>query len=531
MSNPAATPLRLLLADDSAHDAELILEELRGAGFAPRMTRVQCAADFEHALRQGAWDVVLADFNMPEFGGLEALKIHQGVADDVPFLLVSGTIGEEVAVSAMIAGARDYVLKDNLTRLGPAVRRELREISERKAAEENRRALEAQLRQAQKMEAVGTLAGGIAHDFNNILTAIFGYVQLAELELQPDHPARAHLAGVLRGSERARDLIRQILTFSRRREQQRAIVRPEPIVREALRLLRASLPATIEFDLDLDVDAPAVLCDSTQLHQVIMNLGTNAAHAMRERGGRLTVTLREMEPGPAVAHSHRQFSRRSPVCLTVSDTGVGMDAATRDRMFEPFFTTKSTGTGTGLGLAVVHGIVQDHDGAIVCDSTPGAGTTFRIYLPTVDVEGLQAIEVPSDLPRGQGERVLVIDDEESVVTIAARMLNSLGYQPVTFIDSQAALESLLAAPGDFEVVLSDLTMSRVTGVDLAREALALRPDLPIVITTGFMNSRDVETARSLGVTRFLEKPFTLASVAECLHQAVDPAAVDCPASH
>ncbi|HEX2101144.1 MAG TPA: PAS domain S-box protein, partial [Candidatus Synoicihabitans sp.] len=559
------TPIRLLLVEDSDDDAQLVLRELRRSGYEPTTTRVDRAEPFADALREGTWDIILADFNLPTFSGLEALEIYQASGLDIPFLLVSGTVGEETAVSAMIAGAHDYVLKDNLTRLGPAVTRELREyhirrgrredhrrvvaserrfttifgsspvatiitdvddglildlnpaaltltgwrrehvigrstthlglwrdqaehrrvvsaaldagpghsvertitppgrnpltvlasfalieldghgrlllmmqdITARKAAEETlreseeryrllienshdlvaeldvegrflyaspqytgttgyssaqllgtraldyvhpqdraamqahleqmeesatvryrfrhhngswlsfesggrafvrsggerravlitrdlseqlradeaRKALEAQLREAQKMEAIGTLAGGIAHDFNNILTGIFGYVQLAEMETAADHPARSYLAGIMRSSERARDLVAQILTFSRRREQQRSVGRLAPIVHDALRLLRASLPATIEFRVDLDAQCPPVLCDSTQLHQVVMNLGTNAAYAMRERNGVLTVKLATCRADPSVVVSHPQLCRGPVVCL------------------------------------------------------------------------------------------------------------------------------------------------------------------------------------------------------------------------
>jgi PAS domain S-box-containing protein len=648
MSN---TP-RLLLVEDSEHDALLILAELRRCGFEPLTTRVENAEEFQRALTAATWDLILADYNLPSFSGLEALDIFQRSGRDIPFLLVSGTVGEEVAVTAMRAGANDYVLKDNLTRLGPAVTRELRDcevrrgrredhqrlvaserrfttifknspvaivitevddgtiidlnaaalvmtglkrdeiigrsmvelgawldaeegtelvqaalaagpghaierpirtptrgtltvlasfslieldgvsrllvmmqdITDRKAAEEDRRELEMQLRQAQKMEAIGTLAGGIAHDFNNILTAIFGYVQLAELEIPPTHPARAYLEGIMRGSERARDLVSQIVTFSRRREQQRTIARLGPVVHDALRLLRASLPATIEFRTEIDLETPPVLCDATQLHQIVMNLGANAAYAMRPRGGVLTVSLNEAEPDSAVVASHPQLGRRRPVCLTISDTGMGMDSVTRDRIFEPFFTTKPVGEGSGLGLAVVHGIVQTHEGAIVCASEPGAGTTFRIYFPPVDIDGIEAPLASAELPQGQGERVLLVDDEEAVVAIASRMLERLGYRPTVFSDSRVALEQLLCTPEAFDVVLTDLTMAGVTGVDLAREARGVRPKLPVIITTGFMNARDIDSARVLGVQLFLEKPFVLSALADCMHQALHPPA-------
>jgi PAS domain S-box-containing protein len=397
-----------------------------------------------------------------------------------------------------------------------------RDRTEQVRADATRRALEMQLRQAQKMEAIGTLAGGIAHDFNNILTGIFGYIQLAGFDLPPDHPIRPYLEGVMRGSERARDLVAQILTFSRRREQQRTVARLGPVVSDALRLLRASLPSTIEFRTTIDSDTPPVLCDATQVHQVLMNLGTNAAYAMRDRGGVLTVTLRVAEAEPAVAASHPQFKHRPPVCLAISDTGIGMDATTKDRLFEPFFTTKPIGDGSGLGLAVVHGIVQSHEGAIICESQPGEGTSFRVYFPTVDLEGMEAPSVPAQLPRGAGERVMLVDDEEAVVAIATRMLERLGYRTIPYTDARRALDHVLQDPHAFDLVLTDLTMPGVTGVELARQAKAVRPGLPVVITTGFMRAREIDSARALGVVEFLEKPFVLSALAECLFRALHP---------
>ncbi len=399
-----------------------------------------------------------------------------------------------------------------------------RDITATIKASADRQALEQQLRQAQKMEAIGTLAGGIAHDFNNILTAIFGYLQLVQLEMPDDSPIREELVGALEASERARDLVSQILTFSRRREQQRALGKIAPIIHDALRLLRASLPATIDFKVEIDESAPPVLCDGTQLHQVIMNLGTNAGYAMNQHGGVLTLRLTQGQAEPALFDSYPQLANRQTLCLSISDTGVGMDAATRERIFEPFFTTKPSNEGTGLGLAVVHGIVQDHDGAIICESEPGAGTCFRIYFPTVDPASLDVVATPHDLPKGSGQRVLLVDDEESVVNIGSRMIKRLGYEVESFTISGEALERFTRTPQDFDIVVTDLTMGGATGVDIARRVFELRPGLPLVIATGFMNARDVDTARALGVKWFLEKPFSFHGLATHLQKALQHAA-------
>jgi CheY-like chemotaxis protein len=234
----------------------------------------------------------------------------------------------------------------------------------------------------------------------------------------------------------------------------------------------------------------------------------------------LTLRLTQGGADPSLHQSYPQLGNRQTLCLSVSDTGIGMDAATRERVFEPFFTTKSGSEGTGLGLAVVHGIVQDHDGAITCESEPGIGTSFRVYFPTVDPAGLEIATTPSELPRGHGERVLMVDDEESVVTIGSRMVKRLGYEVVTFTDSVKALEHFTQSPRDFDIVVSDLTMGGATGVDIARRVFELRPELPLIIATGFMNARDIDTARALGVKWFLEKPFSFQGLAEHLAKAL-----------
>jgi PAS domain S-box-containing protein len=764
------TPLRLLLVEDSESDADLLLLELRRAGFTVQMTRVDDATAFIDALNRGdLWDLIIADYNLPSFDGLQALEIYQRYNRDAPFFLISGTVGEEVAVTAMKAGAHDYLIKDNLVRLGAAVRRELRDaelrresqrehlkfleseqrfaeifrnspvpimvtrfedgtildinqaltdllgftredaigkpvpqfgawssmeerqafiaeivatgrarslertiptrqggtativvyfntieldgerrlvvtmldisarkqaeqtlreseerfrllvessnelilevamdgtilyaspnhtaivgrrpeemvgrsvfehvhpddlptvvqrfrtrdangtfrnrfadgswhwleasgrsfrlasgeergvvvsrdVTERIRAEETRKRLEEQLRQAQKLEALGTLAGGIAHDFNNILTAIIAFTDLARMEIARPSEVLSHLAEVRLASDRARDLVKQILAFSRKQKHERQSTRLQDVVREALKLLRSTLPSTIEIDARIDESAPTVLADLSQVHQVLMNLGTNAAHAMRDRTGRLGVVL-------DVAEAREQLLERIPeltpgryVHVAVSDSGCGMGPETLKRIFEPFFTTKAPGEGTGLGLAVCHGIMRDHDGAITVRSRVGEGTTFDLYFPAHVEEPAAAKAARDEMPLGRGERLLVIDDEKAICASMKSILTRLGYVVTESSDPVAAVERFRADPQAFDLVLTDLTMPRMTGIDVARAVLEMRPGMPVLMASGFSASWTPESVRALGICDLVAKPVSLPVLAMSLRAALD----------
>jgi CheY-like chemotaxis protein len=346
-----------------------------------------------------------------------------------------------------------------------------------------------------------------------------GNLQLAELDLPPDHPVLPLVQEADKASRRARDLVSQILTFSQHQEQNREATVLAPVIEEALRLLRASIPATITIRTDVPMDCPPVLCDVSQIHQVIMNLGVNAASAMRDQGGVLEVTLRHCAPAPAWLERHSQLGARHTVHLTVRDTGCGMSAAVLERIFEPFFTTKPPGEGTGLGLAMVHGIVRSHDGAIVVESNPGAGTTFHLFFPdaaTMAFAGLDAGESPtaphpaSAGVRGRGERILVVDDEPTVLQVATAILERQGYDPQPFSRAPDALAAFAREPESYTAVVTDLTMPEMTGLQLAREILALSPDTPVIIASGYLEGDPMREAHESGVTRFIRKPFDLA---------------------
>lgn len=640
-------PLQLLIVEDDENDAELIARNLRRDGFHLEFERVFEEAAFRAALSSRAWNLIIADYSQPSFNGLRALQIYAEHNIDIPFIIISGTVGEEVAVEAMRAGAHDYLLKDKLVRLGPLVRRELRDaqsradrrraeaalreseerfrmlvenisdllmevgsngdiryaspnhlsvlgypaeemlgrnfssfvhpedrskweelltkgtetvvgyrafdrrqalrwfessgkpsrtfsgeerivvitrdVTERMQAQTRQSQLEAQLRQSQKMEAIGTLAGGIAHDFNNLLTGIIGNIQLAQLEAPPGQLIAQPLGDALSASYRARDLVGQILTFSRRHDQKRTPGDLGIIVSEAVRLLRASLPPTVSIQTRLGEGCSKVLCESTQIHQIIMNLGTNAAHAMRESGGTLSVAVDTVTIDAALRARYPQLSEGPSVRLTVADTGAGIPADILERIFEPFFTTKPVGEGTGLGLAVVHGIIQSHDAAVTVDSVLGRGTTFRIYFPPIQAKEMSSTPPHDSVPRGNGETVFLVDDETGVASLGTRMLEKLNYKPVAFTQAADALAAIRRDPQAVRILITDLAMPGLSGLDLARNLLELNPKAVVIVSTGMMRALDRDHAAAIGIRFSIQKPFTFADFANTLAKAVKSA--------
>ena len=383
-----------------------------------------------------------------------------------------------------------------------------------------RKELEEQFRQAQKMEAVGTLAGGIAHDFNNILTSIHGYTELAQMTLGDNPEVRGHLDAVLQASSRAADLVRQILTFSRQQRPERLQIPLGPVVDETLKLLRATLPATIKFDAVLATDAPPVLADASQIHQILMNLGTNAWHAMKDRAGRLQVKLERYVVDEAEAAAQPRLKPGLYARVSVSDTGCGMDPSTLRRIFEPFFTTKLSGEGTGLGLAVVHGIMDSHDGAITVYSQPGEGTVFHLYFPAQAGDPAAAAAKEGAVPRGHGERILFVDDEELLAQLGRKMLVALGYEVEVATDPEVALAMVKGDPERFALVITDQTMPGMNGVALASQLRQIRPGLPIILTTGYSLSLTPERLEAAGVRQLLLKPSTGRSLGTAVHAAL-----------
>jgi PAS domain S-box-containing protein len=381
--------------------------------------------------------------------------------------------------------------------------------------------LEEQLRQSQKMEAIGTLAGGIAHDFNNILAAILGYSELAMMDVPKDSITAGRLHHVISSCDRARSLVKQILTFSRKSQQEARPFRISSIIKEVIKLLRASLPSTIEIRQDIrDTDA-VVRADPTQLHQLIINLCTNSAQAMEESGGILTISQQVCIRTTDNMAGCYDLPPGAYVQLTVQDTGPGIAPDIKERIFEPFFTTKAVGKGTGMGLAVAHGIVKSYDGCIHVDSEPGTGAAFHVLLPRIDEEPPEAAaHQPAEIPRGSGT-ILFVDDEETVMQIGQNMLESLGYTVFSASSSTKAIELFSDDPGLFDCVVTDMTMPHIRGDELAIRLLALRPELPIILCTGFSEKISEEQALEMGIRAFLSKPFSMQDLGLALQKALD----------
>ena len=478
------------------------------------------------ASRQGGWRMPAAEyvrkFIAPEDAELVTGEIAKATATSDPnftrqlehgFIRADGSRGAMLMHFAIVQDAAGRTTKIYGVK---------QDITDQKEIEQHRNKLEEQLRQAQKMEALGTLAGGIAHDFNNILTGIIGNLQLVEMDLPRNHPAQNALQNAGKAGRRARDLVARILAFGRRGPSDRVLTPLGPVVLEALQLLRASIPTSIEIRTAIAEDCQPVLCDVAQIHQVIMNLGTNAAYAMRERGGVLSVALQPVSPGPALRENHPQVRADHTTCLSLHDTGAGMDAAVLHRVFEPFFTTKRPGEGTGLGLTMVYGIMQNHSGAIVVESTVGEGTTIHLYFPAnsspVPETSTPSSEPPFPIssPFGLGRRIVLVDDDDDVLKVGHGLLQRLGFLPEAFASPVSALDAFRAAPADFAGVITDLTMPGMSGLELARQMGLIRPGVPLVLASGYLHGDAQEEMHRLGLRHFVRKPFTLHELARHL---------------
>jgi signal transduction histidine kinase/CheY-like chemotaxis protein len=406
-----------------------------------------------------------------------------------------------------------------LARANDELRREI-EAHQRLAWE--KQALEGQLHQAQKIEAIGTLAGGIAHDFNNIIAAILGHCELALMQLADPKEAEICLAEVLNASHRARDLVAQILAFSRQGESELKPLKISMTVKEAMRLLKATLPSSITIQLHISAAQSIVVADATQIHQIVINLCTNAAHAVEPQGGTLMVTLEDMDVEQEQLSDlgyPNQLEAGSYVCLCVSDTGHGIPEHLMERIFDPYFTTKAKGVGTGLGLAVVRGIVQNHGGIIDVRSEVPRGTTFMVYLPRVKSLELPELHQLQFLAQGN-ERILLVDDEDGLAELGAKLLTALGYRVTAYTSPEEALAAFRDHSNDFDLLITDMVMPKINGETLARQILSLRADLPVIVYTGFSDQIPAERIKQMGVKTVLRKPITIHSLSQAIRKVL-----------
>ena len=416
---------------------------------------------------------------------------------DLRLVHVIGTIIGILNVRGQIVEIRGYLL----------------DITERKRLEE-------QLRIAQKMEAIGTLAGGIAHDFNNILGVITGYAEIILESTDKGSTLERRLKEILGACRRAKDLINQILNFSRQGSREKKALRVSPLIKETVKLLRTSLPASIEIRQNIMTANDTVMADPSQVHQILLNLCTNAAHAMRERGGMLEISLAEVHLDEGTVAKSPGLSAGAYVVITVTDTGYGISKSIQEKIFDPFFTTKKPGEGTGMGLAVVHGIVKQHGGVVYVQSEEGKGAAFQVLLPQTGLmDEAASDEEELGLPMGEG-RILFVDDEMALVDIGREMLESLGYEVVARTSSVEALEAFRFQPDKFELILTDQNMPNLTGMELAEKALQVRPDVPIILCTGFSEIVSYSKVRDLGIKEIIMKPILKRQLAESLHKAL-----------
>jgi len=487
-------------------DGELINEWVTGAfigitGFTKEEVRLR-----------GGWENLIYqdDISIP-LGQLKALQNNQSTTVEYRIVTKNGDVH----------WMRDHArpVWDNMQGRLSHIFGAVQDITEQKRAEDEKIKLESQLGQAQKMEAIGTLAGGIAHDFNNILAAIIGYSELALPEAKKGTVLYNNLNEVIHAGGRAKDLVKQILTFSRQAHQELKPVQVNLLIKEAVKFLRASLPTSIEIHQDIQSDS-LVMADPTQIHQVIMNLCANAEHAMREKGGVLRVELTDVKIESDFSSEHSELKPGQYLKLTISDTGHGMPSQLMDRIFDPFFTTKEKGEGTGMGLAVVHGIISRSAGTVKVSSMPGKSTTFMVYLPVVKSQFESQVKYEEPVATGS-ERILLVDDELAIVEMGKQTLGSLGYEVTARTSSYEALELFKAKPDRFDLVITDMTMPNLTGDDLAKELIRIKPDIPIIICTGYSARINKEQALAMGIRAFVSKPVLRRDIAKTIREVLD----------
>src|ERR1035438_5606720 len=509
-------PLSVLMVEDSDEDTELVIRELRAGGYDVNFERVDTPQAMSATLENRDWDVVICDFSIPHFGCAGALRLLRARNLDTPFIYVSGTIGEETAVAALKDGAHDYVMKGSLKRLLPAIQRELKEAEQRRGKAQ----LERRARQQEHFEAIGRLAGGIAHDFNNIIGAILGWAELGEEEAQNGSGLQDRFKEIRNQAERAAGLTTQLLAFARRQVLQPVKLDINKSILEMRTFLKSGMGGHIEFKSILAPNLDVIQGDASQVGQVIMNLCINAKDAM-PGGGRLIIETDNVEIDEEFCHRKSYGRPGRYVMLVISDTGIGMDAETVDRLFEPFFTTKDPGKGTGLGLATVYGIVKQHDGFVNVYSEVGKGTTFRVYFPSSTGRERQHLPDITTISVTGSETILVADDHEGIREVANAILKSYGYTTILAADGQEALRLFRQDPTKIDLVILDVAMPGLSGTEAFTQMSAIRPVLPVVFTSGHTSESASLNSKIAAGAVFLQKPYALKALSRIVRRTLD----------
>src|SRR5271154_296790 len=507
--------IRLLIVEDSEDDAALLLLLLGKAGYAVKSERVDSASTLAQALSQ-KWDLVISDHSMPCFSGSAALTAVRAADSEVPFIFVSGTIGEEAATDAMRHGAQDYVMKSNLKRLVPAVQRELRDAAERKECKR----LDRRVQQLERYESIGRLVGGIAHDFNNIVGAILGWAELGVQESEAESGLHDRFQKIRDQSLRAGKLTSKLLTFAGGRALQPRKINLNVLIEEEMSLLTRLIGEGITVRILAAPDLRVTLADPTQIEQVLVNLCVNARDAM-EQGGELVIETQNVELGPEFCREHSVDPPGSYVLLGVSDTGIGIDSGTLEHIFEPFFTTKAVGKGTGLGLATLYGIVKQHGGFVFAESKVGMGSSFRVYLP-VSTGSHEPRETRDDDQRPRGsETILLAEDHDGLRETAREMLEALGYRVLLASDGGKALELFTAHANDIDLVVMDVVMPMLSGPEAYLEMSALKPGVRVIFTTGYTPKAKALASMLKKGGVILHKPYSLTSLSQMVRGAIE----------
>ncbi len=509
-------PIRVLIIEDSEDDALLIARELKSGGYDVKHQRVDSAGALARACDSQDWDLIISDHSMPHFSGTDALNLVRSKHLDVPFIFVSGTIGEETAVAAMKNGAQDYLMKDNLKRLVSAVQRELRESEHRKERER----LQKHVQQLQKFEAIGRLSGGIAHDFNNLIGAILGWAELGYEQTAPGTKARERFKKIREQSHRAAKLTSQLLAFGRRQILQPHKINLNLFIREEMSFLGKVIGENIDVKIAEAPDLQVIHADPTQVQQVFMNLCLNARDAM-PAGGQLRIETRNAAIEEDAEGPHVHATPGNYVLMTVTDTGLGMDAATAERIFEPFFTTKELGKGTGLGLATVYGIVKQHHGFIYVDTEPGKGSSFRVYFPAKSGVHEPREVIDNGLALKGSETILLVEDDDGLRESVQEMLRSLGYRVIAASDGKKAVELFRENADEIQLVITDIVMPSQGGLQSYPELVAIRPDIEVIFTTGYADEAESLVTHLEKGTQFLQKPYSLPKLSQFIRNALD----------